>query len=68
VGKAQRAHHSRNNFQEKVGTLRFAHPTDFFVQATTESRERALVTEWHSKFHAAARGIEATPLKKWMVR
>jgi hypothetical protein len=25
----------------------------------------ASVTEWHSKFHAAARGIEATPLKKW---
>jgi hypothetical protein len=27
----------------------------------------ASVTEWHSKFHAAARGIEATPLKKWMI-
>jgi hypothetical protein len=28
----------------------------------------ACVAEWHSKFHAAARGIEATPLKKWMIR
>jgi hypothetical protein len=27
----------------------------------------ASVTEWHSKFHAAARGIEATPLKKCMI-
>jgi hypothetical protein len=24
----------------------------------------ACVAKWHSKFHAAARGIEATPLKK----
>jgi hypothetical protein len=27
----------------------------------------ASVAEWHSKFHAAARGIAATPLKKWMI-
>jgi len=27
----------------------------------------ASVAEWHSKFHAAARGIEATPFKKWMI-
>jgi hypothetical protein len=27
----------------------------------------AAVTKWHSKFHATARGIEATPLKKWMI-
>jgi hypothetical protein len=26
--------------------------------------DTASVAEWHSKFHAAARGIEATPLKK----
>jgi hypothetical protein len=26
--------------------------------------DAASVAEWHSKFHAAARGIEATPLKK----
>jgi hypothetical protein len=24
----------------------------------------ACVAKWHSKFHAAERGIEATPLKK----
>jgi hypothetical protein len=24
----------------------------------------AFVAEWHSKFHAMARGIEATPMKK----
>jgi hypothetical protein len=35
-----------------------------FVQATTPTRERACVTEWHSKFHATARDIEATPSKK----
>jgi hypothetical protein len=28
----------------------------------------ACVAKWHSKFHAATRGIEATPLKKWMIR
>jgi hypothetical protein len=28
----------------------------------------ACVAEWHSKFHAAARGIEATPLKKRVIR
>jgi hypothetical protein len=27
----------------------------------------ACVAEWHSKFHAAARDIEATLLKKWMI-
>jgi len=27
----------------------------------------AYVAEWHSKFHAATRGIEATPLKKQMI-
>jgi hypothetical protein len=27
----------------------------------------ASVAKWHSKFHAAARGIEATLLKKWMI-
>jgi hypothetical protein len=26
------------------------------------------VAKWHSKFHAAVRGIEATPLKKWEIR
>jgi hypothetical protein len=31
------------------------------------ARPQAYVTEWHSKFHAAARGIEATPLKKSMI-
>jgi hypothetical protein len=29
--------------------------------------DTASVTEWHSKFHAAPRGIEATPLKKCMI-
>jgi hypothetical protein len=37
------------------------------VQATTQSRERAGVAEWHSKFHATTRGIEATLLKKWTI-
>jgi hypothetical protein len=32
-----------------------------------DDNQTALVAEWHSKFHAAARGIEATPFKKWMI-
>jgi hypothetical protein len=29
VGKAQRAHHFKQRSGEMVGTLRFAHPTDY---------------------------------------
>jgi hypothetical protein len=29
--------------------------------------DNVCVAEWHSKFHAAARDIEATLLKKWMI-
>jgi hypothetical protein len=31
VGKAKRAHLSGGNLGETVGTLRFAHPTDFLL-------------------------------------
>jgi hypothetical protein len=34
---------------------------------TRRAMTTACVTEWHSKFHAMARGIEATLLKKWMI-
>jgi hypothetical protein len=31
---------------------------------TRRGMTTAGVAEWHSKFHATARGIEATPIKK----
>jgi hypothetical protein len=45
---------------------RLDHPLQCAI-AHEAGDDTASVAEWHSKFHAAARGIEATPLKKWMI-
>jgi hypothetical protein len=37
-------------------------------QCADDDNQIACVAEWHSKFHAAARGIEATLLKKRVIR
>jgi hypothetical protein len=45
-------------------------PLEYWItRSSAQLRTRRVMTtasvaEWHSKFHAMARGIEATPMKK----